>query len=297
MSLVLTRNITFQQAVARGAPVWNFKISSFGDYTLGTSTEPEDIEFSLTKPRQSLRGVSIAQDSIAQRALVEFTPAGLPQTDLVGGNAAWTPRGSRLIVTKDQPLLIPLQAGIKIKPLFSDLYTNSFTDLAGGVQPFGNAVGSKLTAGPLLSMNLHIKGDPAWQAGPRSDDEGGFLGIVYPANGAEGIVTIYPVHGRRWAQFVFENDGPADVDLRVTGIMGFQGATGNGLREMVIPTLSNTITLGAGDNYTVAAGIACQYLVVRAESAGAAQAGRLAYSFRDVPNCCDSLNTTPIPIP
>lgn len=301
MALQNGANLTFRQAIKRGAPVWNFRATNWGNYTSGVTPGSADLNsYPLFPPAYSINGFAIAPDSTARQAIIQWEPAGLPLTDFSGGFAPWTTRGSRFLLTKDAPLIMPLQGRISILPFAEDMYGDTFTDIDGAARPFGSAIGSQLILQPFISIYCFLK-VPAAPVGPRRDQLSSWTDMVIPAAGdGEDIIAIIPSHGRRSVRFNFSVDaGDADnATVRVTGLVGFGSVPGStGIREVPLPGLTVQTVPGGGGIVTMEAAINCQYLVIRAVSVGAAAgAGRYQYELRDSAGCCEAFATTPLPI-
>lgn len=300
MALQNAANLTYRQAIKRGAPVWNFRSTNWGNYTSGITPGSADLNsYPLFPPAYSVNGFAIAPDSTARQALIRWEPAGLPQADIGGGIAPWTTRGSRFLLTKDAPLLFPLQGRISILPFAEDMYTDEYTDLDGVVQPFGSALGSRLFVQPFISIYCFLR-VPAAPVGPRRDQASQWVAMAIPGSGDdEGIVEIIPAHGRRSARFCFISDGaaPDNITVRVTGLVGNAGpGLANGIHEVVLPQLQAQVLPLGGGELTMEGAINCQYLVVRVRSNGAAATtGLYQYELRDSAGCCDAFANTGVP--
>lgn len=297
MALQNGANLTFRQAIKRGAPVWNFRASNWGNYPSGLAGTNGDLNsYPLFPPAYSVNGFAIAPDSTARQALIQWEPAGLPLTDFGGGFQAWTTRGSRFLLTKDAPLLLPLQGRISILPYAEDMYGATFLDIDGVEQAFGSA--QPLLMQPFISIYCFLK-VPAAPVGPRRDHLSSWSNVVIPADPDEGIIAIIPAHGRRSVRFNFRTDaGASDADVRVTGINGFGGVPGStGLQEVPLPGLTTQTIPGAGGIVTMEAAINTQYLVIRMVSSAAASTGGYQWELRDSAGCCESFASTPVPPP
>jgi len=294
MALNNTQNLTWAQAIKRGAIMWNARITKWGNYSAGIAGGADLNLYKMGPPAYSILGVAINPESTARQALIQWTPAGLPSSSLTGGLAPWTATGSKILVTKDAPLLMPLQGQISVLPFLEDLYRDAYTDLAGVVQPFGDAIGSKSTNQPLLSLDFFLRPPGAVPTGPRRDWTSLWTAAsIAAAADDEEIVEIIPAASRKSVRFSFKSDPimASSSLIRITGLVGFEGPVGvlgAGLREVLLPQFAGSQLPAFNGALTMEGSINCQWLVIRARSLGAAGSMDYQWELRDGAGCCEA---------
>lgn len=281
MAIILTDNITPQQAWDRHAPVYNLRISRFGNDTTQTAGTSGDASRYVIPPSISLRGIAIAPDSVIPNALIDWRPAGLGP-HLSAPPATFEPDGGRLLLTKDAPLLFPITGPIEILTWNRDLYANSFTALTGAVEPLGTGVGSVQSVDTLLSLLLFLRPPmSAYQGGSRAPLRRGWRLQTVPALATgDQIVNIVPVHGRKHIRWSFST-GAVEATFQLTGISGYPeaGIIPNSIREHLLTGTATGNTVGG--HLTLDVDIDTQFVALHAVSAGAAINAQSQYEISD----------------
>lgn len=245
MAFIPSPHISLDDAIKSGLPVYPITLTNWGN--TGASADANSFSFSLTgKFQNSLVGMAIDPTSMVDR--VEIVGWGGPNSGVlattptdIGFNAS-SSIGSMLL-SKEAPFLFPVVRPTKaIATAWNAANTITFRALASQIfgdtyfkqgtvaaQTFGGALGGNIFPAnmPTLRVLLFLR-TPVVVPSMRSPYTASWR-QTFAGAGAEALVRVIPVHGRKTIRAAFRTfSGAGQATIRVTGAIGLEHTTSNG---------------------------------------------------------------------
>lgn len=253
---------TYARVVTSGMPFWRLEISNWGNRQ--TNADANSLEYVDAPINGGGQVIVIGPDSTVDTVLVVYQDLSLTPQLLAKLNAdiATFPPGTLNLIMESVSVVRPgvlLPGPLRIRAAEPSMYADTYyRDGSSTTSPFGG--GEPLFERPRLQLYVYPSLPALFVPHQRADMLRSTVTAASADVGAETLIGIWPVAGRKRKAVYFRVTDTLEASLRVGLISGYvAGTVGAPLPQMVEDTLS-TAALTATTQASMASETPCQFL-------------------------------------